>query len=133
MNIATLNMNGFTSTTDHMSGMEKWGAINHTLNKHKIAISALQETHLDREHVQRILSCFGKKMDVLKSEHEPNPHWFAGVAFIINKMLISQETYEATMPIQGRAIALKVKWHEVEETTIINVYAPNNRANHPDF
>jgi exonuclease III len=35
--------------------------------------------------------------------------------------------------IPGRAIAPKIKWHESEETTLINVYTPNNKLEHPNL
>jgi exonuclease III len=133
INMATLNINGFAAPTNHMSGIEKWVAINRTPDTHKIAILALQETHLDRERVQELLTCFGRKMDIIISENVVNPRASAGVAFIINKALISPKTYKATELIPGRAIALKIRWHEAEETTLINVCAPNNRTDHPNF
>jgi hypothetical protein len=36
------------------------------------------------------------------------------------------------LSVSGSAIAPKKKWHE-EKTTIINVYAPKNRSEHPGF
>ena len=45
--IATLNVNGFTAPSSSLSGIEKWTTIVRTMNKHKIAILAIQETHLD--------------------------------------------------------------------------------------
>ena len=49
INIATLNMNGATAPTSNMDLKEKWSMINNTIRTNKIAILALQETHLDEE------------------------------------------------------------------------------------
>src|SRR6266404_6093262 len=133
LNIATLNLNGFASPTNEMSGLEKWEAINRTLNKHKIAILAVQETHLDRDRLQMLQERFDHKMEILFSPHPTAPTSTAGVAFVINKTLVKPGTYKASPMIEGRAIALKLKWHESVETTLINVYAPNDKAEHPAF
>lgn len=41
--------------------------------------------------------------------------------------------YKAVELVLAWAIALKEKWCESEEATIMNVYAPNNRSEHPGF
>ena len=41
------NVNGYVAPTRNMLGIDKCSAINHTVNKKRIAILALQETHLD--------------------------------------------------------------------------------------
>ena len=47
INVMTLNINGLTAPASGMTFLEKWSMVNQTLNKHKIAVLALQETHLD--------------------------------------------------------------------------------------
>ena len=64
INIATLNMNGLTSPTHQMNHIRKWAMINQMLNKHKIAILALQETHLNEEKIEEVCKCFSKKMHI---------------------------------------------------------------------
>ena len=74
-------MNGLTSRGKSL--IEKWAAVNQTLNKYKIAILALQETHLDQEAANKIRECFSKKMH-LEFSSDPNaPRQTAGVAFVI--------------------------------------------------
>ena len=69
--IATLNMNSFSAQSNHMTGIEKWSAVHHTINDHKIAILSLQETHLNPSLLSDIHKCFGKRLTVLNSQN-PN-------------------------------------------------------------
>jgi hypothetical protein len=68
---------------------EKWSMINHTIRKHKIAILALQETHLDERRASDIHQCFQKSFDLHYSADPTNPRATAGVAILINKALIA--------------------------------------------
>lgn len=47
-------MNGLLAPMHNMAYTEKWSMINQTLNQHKIAILAIQETHLDEETADRV-------------------------------------------------------------------------------
>ena len=133
INIATLNMNGFTAPASKMTGIDKWSAVNRTISTHKIAILALQETHLDPALLHDIETCFGKRLLIINSQDPTNPRASAGVAFVINKTLITPKEISTAELIKGRALSLKIKWRENEETVLINVYAPNNRHKHPSF
>ena len=133
INVATLNINGSSAPTNGMSLLEKWSMINQTLNEHKIAIMALQETHLDQDKVDRIRQSFGKKMQIEFSMDENAPRAHAGVAFIINKSLISPRDVQTCEIIPGRALALKIDWLESESTTLLNIYAPVNRGDQSPF
>ena len=133
INIATLNMNGLSAPTNNMSYIEKWAMINQTLNKYKIAILAIQETHLDEETTERIRTNYGKKMTILMSSDPVNPRTTAGVAFVINKSLIAPSKILTHELIPGRALAIELEWLETERTRLINVYAPNNKAAHRPF
>ena len=133
INVATLNMNGLAAPTNNMSYTEKWSMINQTINKYKIAILALQETHLDEETADRVRASYGKKMSILTSADPDNPRTKAGVAFVINKSLIAPNKVIAHELDPGRALALEICWLESETTRLINIYAPNNRAAHLPF
>ena len=85
INVATLNMNGLTAPSSGMTFLEKWSMVNQTLNQYKIAVLALQETHLDQEIVDRLKQCFGRKMHTEFSQDLEAPCTTAGVAFVINK------------------------------------------------
>ena len=134
INIATLNMNGLSALTNNMSYLDKWSMINQTLNKFKIAILAIQETHLDEETTNRIRISYGKKMNILTSYNPENPQTTAGVAFVINKSLIAPSKIVTHKLIPGRAlVAIEIEWLETETTRLVNIYAPNNRTTHPLF
>ena len=131
--IATLNMNGLSAPTHGMNGLEKWSMVNQTLNQYKIAILALQETHLDQTSLRQIRTCFSKKMQILHSEDPDAPRTTAGIAFVINNALIAPRNLKIYELKAGRALALKIEWLDAETTNLINVYAPNDRSVHPDF
>ena len=126
-------MNRLTAPTSQMTVTEKWSMINQTLNTHKIAILAIQETHLDKATAERLQASYEKKMHIIYSMDPDAPRATAGVAFVINKSLIAPRNIETFELCEGRALAIKVEWLENETTTLINVYAPNNRAAHPAF
>jgi exonuclease III len=133
INIATLNMNGFTAPATNLSGIQKWSMINQTLNTHKIAVLALQETHLNKHTADQILSGFSKKMDIYFSADPDNPRMTARVAFVINKSCIAPETIRVKELLPGWALYLEINWLDNESTTLLNIYAPTNKALHPEF
>ena len=49
--IVTLNMNGASTLTQNLDMKGKWATISYTMRVKRIAILALQETHLDKEHL----------------------------------------------------------------------------------
>ena len=116
-----------------MDLIEKWSMINHTIKKHKIAIFALQETHLDERRASDINSCFQKSFDLHYSSDPENPRAIAGVAFLINKALIAPKNVKVRALIPGRATVLTIEWSEAEKITILNIYAPVDRPSQPDF
>lgn len=131
--IASLNLNGAAAPTQGMNHIDKWATINSTIRTEKIAILALQETHLDERMLGDITRCFGKNFDIVNSSDPGNPRGSAGVAFVVNKALIAPTKMDTYILRQGRAIMLKIKWSDVDEITIINIYAPNNTREQPTF
>ena len=73
ISVASLNMNGFTAPNSNLSGIEKWSTVYRTINEHKIAILALQETHLDDNLLRSVHECFGKRLSVVNSKLPGNP------------------------------------------------------------
>jgi len=126
-------MNGATAPSEHMNCIDKWAMVNQTIYNERIAILALQETHLDQKLLDRVNSCFGKNLEIVNSALPNNPRASAGVAFIINRALISPKEYSVTELVPGRAIMLKIKWLEQCETSIINIYVPHNRDEQLNF
>ena len=126
-------MNGATAPSEHMSYIDKWVMINHTIYNEKIVISALQETHLDHQLLEQVNNCFGKKLEIINLELPDNPHVSARVAFIVNKALICPTNLTVTEIVPGRALMLKIKWLESCKTSIVNVYVPHHRNKQPNF
>jgi exonuclease III len=116
-----------------MNYLDKWTRINYTLRKNKIAILALQETHLNDEMAESIKRCFGKNFDLLYSSNTNNPCSKAGVAFVLNKALIPNRQPKIHILAPGRAIMLKIRWPDDKEIKIINVYAPVQDHKQPAF
>ena len=71
---------------------------------------------------------FNKNLEILVSEDPMAPTSTAGVAFVINKALISPMRITAHELVPGRAFLLKIKWLESCEMSILNIYTPVNRA-----
>lgn len=128
INIASLNINGFSA--NRMSHLEKWSMINQMLNKNKIVILALQETHLDQERVESLKSAFGRKMEIIHSEDPDAPHATTSVAFVINKSLIAPKKTTIHEIRPGRVLQIQIDWLDNETTSLMNIYAPNERAAH---
>lgn len=131
--IATLNMNGAHTNSESSSSFEKWAEINAVMKRERIAILALQETHLDDQQLSGVNRLFGKRLAIYNSPDPSNPRATAGVAFALNKDLISSQNLKIMELVKGRAVALKTTWNNQEETMLINVYAPNRRSEHGPF
>jgi exonuclease III len=121
-----LNMNGAMSHDTPL--ISKWSEISGMLYEHKIMILALQETHLNQQMTDQLRETFSKNLEILASEDPTAPTSTAGIAFVINKALINPTKITAHELVQGRALLLKIKWLESCEMSILNIYAPVNRA-----
>ncbi|KAG1850502.1 Endonuclease/exonuclease/phosphatase, partial [Suillus tomentosus] len=107
--------------------------IQHIMRERKIGILCLQETHLNEEHKTQIDTLFSRRMRMINSKDPTRPGTSAGVAFVINRELTNADNAETFELIPGRAMALKIKWHNNDNLTILNIYAPNNTSQHPEF
>ena len=116
-----------------MNLIEKWSMINRTIRTGKVAILALQETHLDEERASDIQRCFQKNFSLHFSSEPENLRASAGVAFIINKALIAPEHISVKAIIPGRTAILTIAWSAVKKITILNIYAPVGRQQQPEF
>ncbi|KAI0264084.1 Endonuclease/exonuclease/phosphatase [Russula aff. rugulosa BPL654] len=112
---------------------EKWAMINQTIRKNKIAILALQETHLDERRASDIHNCFQKSFDLHYSSDPENPRATSGVAFLINKALIAPKHVKVVTLVPGRAAVLTIEWSDVDRTSFLNIYAPVDRSSQPEF
>lgn len=131
--IASLNMNGASSPSENMSYLEKWKRLSDTIHIEGVAILAVQETHLDEEMTATLQARFKKNLTIMTSAHPTNPRATCGVAFVINKKLITPEETSVHELNPGRAMQLKVRWLGNCSTTILNTYTPNDRKAHAEF
>ncbi|KAH9891235.1 Endonuclease/exonuclease/phosphatase [Cubamyces lactineus] len=107
LRFASLNMRGYRTTGD---------ATPEVLREKRIAVLALQETHLSEERVQMLNRLF-----------DPiNETGARGVAFAINKRFVKKPEYVTTEVVRGRALVLDLKW-------IMNVYGPNDSCQSAEF
>lgn len=112
---------------------DKWFRINQLIRTKKIAILAVQETHLDSNYVDDLHNLFDKRIKICHSEPLDRPTASQGVAFVINKEKIEVDKVTATNIIPGRAIMLDLTWHKIVKLKILNVYAPNDHAENEIF
>ena len=66
---------------------EKWAHINQIMRDKKIAVLAVQETHLDETTVNSLNSLFHIRLRVCNSEDPLHPSTGKGVALVLNKGL----------------------------------------------
>ena len=76
---------------------------------------------------------YEKNLIIIASPHPTRPHAKAGVAFIINKRLISTDAIKTHKIIPGKAHYAEIKWQKTCTVTILNIYAPNDRSAHANF
>ncbi|KAI0067539.1 hypothetical protein BV25DRAFT_1766587, partial [Artomyces pyxidatus] len=124
---------GRASATLGHSETSKWPEIVNLVRTERIGILAIQETHLGDAHLTDIDNLFQKSIVVLNSSDPERPTSSAGVAFVLNRAITNVEDYKFTVIIPGRAIALTTKWHNDEQLTMLNVYAPNHPNEHQEF
>ncbi|KAI0303267.1 Endonuclease/exonuclease/phosphatase, partial [Russula brevipes] len=101
--------------------------------KHKTAILAIQETHLTQGRLKTLCTRYKKNLEIITSADPEAPGRKAGVAFVIDKNKIDPEEITTRALIPGRALWLKLKWLDSSVLTMINVYAPTEKTNHPLF
>ncbi|KZT18630.1 DNase I-like protein, partial [Neolentinus lepideus HHB14362 ss-1] len=131
--IGSLNLNGRHSILLGHSPISKWTSIHAAVKSARLGILAVQETHLNGEHVDEIHKLFGKRLLVINSPDPERPTASAGVAFILNREITSTTHVKVQEIIPGRAILLSTTWHNSDRFSILNVYAPNDYAQHPAF
>ncbi|KAA1469621.1 DNase I-like protein, partial [Dentipellis sp. KUC8613] len=133
LKVATLNMKGRASTLLGWSSTSKWAEIQYTMKHNTIAILALQETHLDQPHINEINTLYSKRLRVFSTADPTRPATSSSVAFVLNKSLLNTSLCTTAVLIPGRALFLSLKWHNHESLHFLNVYAPVETPQQPDF
>ena len=104
---------------------DKWFELNRVINTHRIAVLAVQETHLTDELAASFESAFDSRLKLFHSPLQETRN-AAGVAIIINKGLLDASEIKCTTLIPGRAILAEIPWHAGSQIKVLNVYAPND-------
>ncbi|KAI0336955.1 DNase I-like protein, partial [Trametopsis cervina] len=130
--IATLNMKGRGSIPPDLTN-DKWSTINQIMRDKKLALVAVQETHLTTQHVEDLHTLFGKRLKILHSEPTDRASSSQGIAFVLNKERLNTSDARLRTIIPGRAALLSLTWHKQVHLKILNVYAPNDRAENELF
>ncbi len=127
--IASLNMRGGGGG----GANEKWMRINQLLRDRKLAVVALQETHLATEKMEDLNELFKASMVILGSPDDQNPTGARGVGFAINTRIVALEDMEMKVVVPGRAALLRFRWTGDRVLSVLNVYAPNVDAENALF
>ena len=107
--------------------------INQLLRDNRIAVLALQETHLDERRAAAVMAVFGEFITVVTSACDVNGTGARGVAFVINKRLLKNAEFTVTDLYPGRAVLIDLKWTEGRRLRLLNVYGPNDMTESANF
>ncbi|KAI0659859.1 Endonuclease/exonuclease/phosphatase, partial [Cubamyces menziesii] len=130
--LASLNMRGAGPECQGGIG-EKWMRINQILRENRIAVLALQETHLNDTQAAAVNALFGEYLHVFHSPYPQNETGACGVAFVINRRILKNMDCTLDILVPGRAIALTLQWPMEKRVRLANVYAPNDTAANASF
>ena len=102
------------------------------MNTHKIAILAIQESHLTDKLADSVRAAFDTRL-ALEYSPLPESRNAAGVALVFNKGLINTGAIQHEEIIPGRAILASIPWHGDTNIKIMNIYAPNDAKSNGAF
>ncbi|KAI0832658.1 Endonuclease/exonuclease/phosphatase, partial [Trametes gibbosa] len=123
--IATLNINGFgTLQRDHPDN--KWGHLYRMMNDQRIGVLMLQETHLTEQRRADLHQMFAGRIKIFHSAHPESPTQKEGVAFVLNKKLVSATGAQAVEVVPGRALQLTLLCRGGDERRMLCIYAPTS-------
>ncbi|TBU24912.1 Endonuclease/exonuclease/phosphatase, partial [Dichomitus squalens] len=125
--VASLNMDGFGSMAPDAIE-NKWCKIYRLMKENRIGVLLLQETHLTEDRVNALHKLFASRVRIYFSAHPELPTRRNGVAFVLNKSLISTSGVTAVEIIPGRALQLTIKSLGGSEITLLNIYAPSSEG-----
>ncbi|KAH9848643.1 Endonuclease/exonuclease/phosphatase, partial [Lenzites betulinus] len=130
--VATLNMNGFGRTLADGS-TDKWLGINQVMKDHRLAILAVQETHLMEDRVQSLNRLFESQLLIVATFDESSPTAVGGTAFVLSRRFLREQEPRWDVLWPGRALAVTVPWTAEKTLTLLSVYAPNDPAKNASF
>ncbi|PPQ81141.1 hypothetical protein CVT26_011105, partial [Gymnopilus dilepis] len=94
------------------------------MRENRIAVLAVQETHLTEAKVASLESQFHKRMRICNSGDTAQPN-SKGVALILNKKLTTWKEATTIEIVPGRALLMMLPWKGRSLVNILAIYAPN--------
>ncbi|KAJ7931861.1 hypothetical protein B0H13DRAFT_1593855 [Mycena leptocephala] len=113
-------------------GQDKWLHVNQMMHDKRIAVLALQETHLIDCERDKMNTLFENTIVIHSSVDPANPG-AKGTAIVLNKRLTNVNDVKQDIIMEGRAVMLSVRWHGDLILSFLSVYAPNNPAQNTKF
>ncbi|KAI0744458.1 Endonuclease/exonuclease/phosphatase [Earliella scabrosa] len=118
-------MRGYGGGGQGSGAQDKWLCINQVMREKKIAILAIQETHMTTARIEGLNELFKASILVCGSPDPTNGTGARGVAFVLSKKLVDVERAILKEIVPGRAAMLEVPWAHGKTLRVLNVYAPN--------
>ncbi|KAI0744993.1 Endonuclease/exonuclease/phosphatase [Earliella scabrosa] len=122
--LASLNMRGYGQTLQN-GASDKWNMICQVMRDSKIAVLALQETHLSQDRVDAINELFAASLKVTAS--------FDGVNTTGAKRYFDPDQMTVKELVPGRALFITLTWTAGKKLSLLNVYAPNDHHANAEF
>ncbi|KAI9069623.1 DNase I-like protein, partial [Trametes sanguinea] len=107
--------------------------VNQVMRDRKLAVLALQETHLSDERAADLSLFFASTHTIHHSADPDNPHGSRGVAFVLDKRRLAGRTPTVHVIVPSRALYLEYPWTPTKSLCLLNVYAPNAAAENAAF
>ncbi|TFK79298.1 DNase I-like protein, partial [Polyporus arcularius HHB13444] len=131
--LATLNMRGYGPSTMGGPVSDKWMLISQVIREQRIAVLAIQETHLSATRLDALNALFGATLRIFSSPDPLHDGGARGVAFVINKKLVDEPGVVVEHDVAGRMLSIAVPRPGGETLRVANVYAPNRPADNARF
>ncbi|TFY76705.1 hypothetical protein EWM64_g7308 [Hericium alpestre] len=126
-------MKGRASSTSHLMPQAKWTEVRSVICTKRIAILAIQETHLTTLAAADIGHFFRKQLLIHNSPDTDRLGASADIAFVLNKDIINTNDLTIMDLIPGQATMLTIQWHDSSRISVLNIYTPNDAKAHPKF
>ena len=118
--VASLNICGGGAIGTRM----KWQHINQIMREKRVALLAVQETHLTEETITDLHSQFPGRIHIKHTSDLLHPN-SKGVAIILNKQLTKWKEATTREIFPGRALLLTIPWRNNSVINVLAIYAPN--------
>jgi endonuclease/exonuclease/phosphatase family metal-dependent hydrolase len=125
LRLATLNINGRKDERKR----DKWPRLVTTIRSQGIAITGIQEAHLNEEETGKLNERFQKVIVINNGTSTAKE----GIAFVLNKDLTKGMKWNHTEIIEGRALRLEIETEKDRGMNIILIYAPNEDKENIEF